>query len=135
MSQPADAAAIKEPWSPLAIAILTLVFSPMVGGVLHGLNCERLGRPGFQRFVLSRNLVASAGTIFIPFLLGAGTSFGFSGASLFFAAYFYKTQERLFQDHLSQGGEKGSLLVAILWAILVTIPMVILSVILSLAIR
>jgi len=133
MSQPADVAAIK-PWSPLSIAVLTLVFSPVVGGILHGVNYTKLGRPRFQRFVLSRNLVAGAGTMVFPALLGAGPSFGF-GAALFFAAYFYKTQDGLFQDHLSQGGEKGSLLVAILWAILMTIPLLILSVILSLAAR
>ena len=123
----------REPWSPLSIAVLTLIFSPMVGGVLHGLNCEKLGRPELQRFVMSRNLLAGAGLAVLPVLLGAGAYFGLA-ASLFFAAYFYKTQEGSFQDHLLRGGKKGSLFVAILWSILVSIPLLILSITARLAV-
>ncbi len=116
------------------MAMLTVIFNPLVGGVLHGLNYSLLGRRELRRFMLSRNLVAGAGLLLLPFFLGGPVSVNGFGASLFFAAYFYKTQEGLFRDHLSKGGEKGSVLIAILWAILITIPVWILAIV-SLSVR
>jgi hypothetical protein len=112
-----------KPWSPTAIAVLTLVFSPVAGGVLHALNYGRLGRGEFRRYALACNLFA--GTWLVALLLG--TSFSTLGASLFFAAYFYKTQEEHFQEHLLQGGKKASVFMAILVSLVVSIPLAFLA--------
>jgi hypothetical protein len=132
MSQLTHAKDAKRPWSPLSIAVLTLIFSPVAGGLLHGLNYERLGRQELQSFALCRNLVAGTGILVFFVLLGAQPSSGIV-VSLLFAAYFYKTQEEPFQDHLSQGGKKGSLLMAILLAILTAMLAAILAIALGLA--
>src|SRR5262245_26977389 len=101
------------PWSPTGIAVLTLVFSPLAGGILHGLNYGRLGQPLYRRFILSRNLLAAGLFVLfssLPNLSRPGLAIAIS---LFFAAYFYKTQERAFQSHRSQGGRKASFLVPV----------------------
>jgi hypothetical protein len=112
-----------KPWSPTAIAVLTLVFSPVVGGVLHALNYGRLGRSELRRYALASNLFAS--TWLVVLLLG--TSRSSLGVSLLFAAYFYKTQEEYFQEHLLQGGKKSSLPMVILVALVVFIPLAFLA--------
>lgn len=114
----------KQPWSPTGIAVLTLIFSPIAGGILHGLNYGRLGQRPFQRFALSRNLFAGVLLIAWGWLLPDLNSLGIS---FLFAAYFYKTQEEAFRQHLSAGGGKGSLIVAGLISLLVLIPVLLLA--------
>jgi hypothetical protein len=122
VDQPAPAIVAGNPWSPTTIAVLTLVFSPVVGGVLHGLNCGKLGQKASRRFVLSRNLLAGALLILLALSFAP-----MIGVSLFFASYFYKSQEECFESHRAQGGKKGSLLMAILVSLLVTIPVMLLA--------
>lgn len=98
------APAVRPPWSPFGIAVLSVLVSPLLGGILHGLNYERLGRPDLKRLVLFRNLVAGSALLLLGFLkmpLGL--------ASLFLAAYFYKTQEEAFLRAVPAGGRKASL--------------------------
>jgi len=80
---------------------------------------------------MSRNLLAG---ILLPLFLLFSRSGPYSlAASLFFASYFYKTQEEHFQDHLSQGGKKGSLLMAIVLSLLALLPVALLALGLSMA--
>jgi hypothetical protein len=109
----------RNPWSPTVIAVLTMVFSPLAGGVLHGLNCARLGQGHLRRFVLARNLLA--GLLFLLLATAVGRLAPPIGVSWLFAAYFYKTQESGFQACLSEGREKGSLMAAILIALLTSL--------------
>jgi len=114
----------RNPWSPLAIAVLTLVFSPLAGGVLHGLNYSRLGQGHLRRFVLARNLLA--GVLLLLLATAVGRLAPPIGVSWLFAAYFYKTQERGFEACLAEGRQKGSLMVAILIALLTSLAVVVL---------
>lgn len=117
--QPIRAPAARRPWNPTVIAVVTLLFSPLVGGVLHGLNEGRLGLGGVRRFAVVRNLLAGALVILLvraPRPSSGTTLFFPSGIpalapALFFASYFYKTQAERFQGHLSSGGERGALIV------------------------
>ncbi len=72
------------PWSPTGIAFLTLVLLPL-GGILHGLNFRRLGRPGSSRFALWRNLV-SVQLLVLPGMLDVPLPGGLSVAALLYAA-------------------------------------------------
>jgi hypothetical protein len=118
----------KAPWSPTGIAVLTLFLLP-AGGILHGLNYGRLGKPLYRRFALARNLLAfGLLALFAELLPGQG---GGIVASLFFAAYFYKTQERTFQSHRAQGGRKASLLLPIVLSLAALIGLGFLYILLS----
>jgi hypothetical protein len=119
--EPTETIAARNPWSPFAIAVLTLLFSPVAGGILHGLNYARLGQGRLRRFVLARNLLASLLFILFAVIVQARPGLRPAGVDLFFAAYFYKSQQSLFQDCLSQGGRKGSLVSAILISLLVVL--------------
>jgi hypothetical protein len=91
----------RYPWSPTAIALTTLILSPIPGGILHALNYARLGRPERGRLALFANLSAAAFFVFImPERIAA---------AMLFAAYFYKTQERTFQAYRSEGGRQASI--------------------------
>jgi hypothetical protein len=105
----------KEPrsaWSPTGIAIVSLLLSPLPGGVLHALNYARLGNPGRRRLALFSNLITATVLLFPSLPPGFRIS-----ASLFAAAYFYKTQEQLFLAHRSGGGRKASLAVPVVLTI------------------
>lgn len=121
----------KAPWSPTGIAVLTLFFSPLAGGILHGLNSGRLGQPGYRRFILSRNLFAGGLLALFASLIPGPGGLGI-GVSLFFAAYFYKTQEKAFQSHRSQGGKKASFLLPIVLSLAALIVLGLLYIIPSL---
>jgi hypothetical protein len=135
MQEPKEPTATGKPWSPFAIAVLTLLLTPVAGGILHGLNYARLGQGRLRRFVLARNLLASLLFILFAVIVQARPGLRPAGVDLFFAAYFYKSQESLFQDFLAQGGRKGSLVTAILIALFVVLGAVLfivgLSVLLS----
>jgi hypothetical protein len=127
-SQPEAGGSPRAPWSPTGIALLTLFCSPLAGGILHGLNYGRLGQPVYRRFALARNLLAAMLMLFPTLFLKESYSLG---ASLFFAVFYYKTQEEAFQRHLSQGGKKGSIFMAILLSLAVLIMVAVLTVLAS----
>lgn len=101
----AKPSAPRPPWSPTAIALTTLVLSPIPGGILHALNCARLGHPERRRLALFVNL----GTAIMLYCVATETLAG----SLLLAAYFYKTQERAFQAYRSGGGQVASIWVPV----------------------
>src|SRR6476659_1442269 len=107
----------KLPWSPTQIAVISLVLTPLAGGILHALNYERLGAPQRKRVALLSNLIAGMAAVINPF--------GSVGFALFASAYFYKSQEQLFQAHRSQGGRTTPLVVPILLALGVGVMLVI----------
>lgn len=101
-----------RPWSPTGIALLSLLLLPL-GAILHGLNFRRLGHPGSARFALWRNLL-SVQLLFLPGILHTNLPGSGFVTSLFYAAYFYRTQAWLYEDHRAAGGRKGSLLAPVL---------------------
>lgn len=96
------------PWNPTSIAVLTLIASPLVGGIFHSLNYGRLGRRHLQSYAFFRNFLAGSLLIACHWLL---PYLAFNGISFLFAAYFYKTQEEDFRRYISQGGKKSSLVI------------------------
>jgi hypothetical protein len=112
----------RSAWSPTGIALVSLLLSPLPGGVLHALNYARLGAPGLRRLALFSNLITAA-ALFLPSLpLGFRISL-----SLFAASYFYKTQERLFLAHRSGGGRKASLAVPVVLTIAAALVLLMVS--------
>lgn len=98
----------RPPWSPTGIALLTLVFSPVVGAVLHAIDYSRLGIPQRRRVALFSNL--STATLVLWSAARGSTGAGWRlGVALLPAAYFYKTQAGLFAAHRAGGGARASL--------------------------
>jgi len=98
------------PWSPTGIALISVLCSPLPGGILHALNYERLGKPGRKRLTFAMNLIASMILLLAAFFGPGQMQMLTVVASLFMAAYFYKSQEELFRRYQSAGGKKASLL-------------------------
>ena len=107
---------LRRPWSPTQIAMLSLLLTPLSGGILHALNYARLGAPARKRLALFSNLITGTAVLLPSFFLRAplGASLGMA---MFASAYFYKSQAQLFQAHLSRGGRKASLV----WPVVLTI--------------
>ena|GEM_PF-4170359 len=99
----------RSAWSPTGIAIVSILLTPILGGVLHALNYKRLGAPARGRLALFSNLITGTVLLLFP-SLPPGIRIS---ASLFVASYFYKTQEELFLAHRSGGRRKASLAVPI----------------------
>jgi Tetratricopeptide repeat len=120
----------RAPWSPTGIALISVLFSPLPGGILHALNYSRLGQPGRQGLALTSNLITTA-ILFLAFFFASGRfQFLVLIVSILIAAYFYKSQEHLFRQYRSTGGQKASLLLP---AVLSVIAPVILALGLSYA--
>lgn len=113
---------LRGPWSPTGIAVVSLLLSPLPGGVLHALNYARLGHPERKRLVLFSNLITGTAVLFIPALL-PGT-FSRPAAAFLIAAYFYKSQEQLFQAYCSQGSPKASLLKPVVLSVVLILVLV-----------
>jgi len=121
MSPSASPQEPRSAWSPTGIAIVSLLLSPIPGGVLHALNYRRLGAPARGRLALFSNLITGTVLLLFP-SLPPGLRIA---ASLFLASYFYKTQEELFLAHRSVGGRKASLVVPVVLTIAVALALLV----------
>ena len=94
-------------WSPFGIAWISILLSPLIGGILYALNERRFGLP-IWRLTLYRNLLAGALFITISTLLKESPLPLLPlVANIFFGMYFYKSQDGLFARHLEAGGGKA----------------------------
>ncbi len=105
-----DSCGARAAWSPTGIALITVLLSPLPGGILHALNYARLGKPERTRLALASNLVTTTVLFFLAFQAEGSLRVLLPGIALVIAAYFYKSQGNLFRRHRSAGGEKASLL-------------------------
>ena len=111
----------RPPWSPTAIALATLLLSPLPGAILHALNYGRLGLPHRTKLVLFTNLFAA--TIFLPLAARTGTYITLLPVSMFFASHFFKTQEDRYRRHRSEGGKKARFLLPVLVSLIGSIAL------------
>jgi hypothetical protein len=104
--QPSGAGERRPPWSPLGIAVLTLLFSPLPAGILHALNYRRLGWTGRVWLAVAADLLAA---LLLTYLILETELWGWV-SSIFLATWFYKTQQPSFRKHRADGGGKASIL-------------------------
>lgn len=98
-------------WSPFGIAWISILLSPLIGGILYALNERRFGLP-IWRLTLYRNLLAGAMLITISLILESPLPP--LAANIFFGLYFYKSQLGLFARNLDAGGGKARFRIPIL---------------------
>jgi hypothetical protein len=108
-----DPARPRLPWSPTGIAIVTLILSPLPGGILHALNYVRLGVPSRRPVALFTNLFSGISLLLLPYFLQPSAGWRLAG-NLFLAVYFFKSQDCHFQTHRSAGGTKASLVLPVI---------------------
>lgn len=117
-TQPAVAGVAPRAWSPTGIALISLILSPLAGGVLYGLNDRKLGRARTWRLAFLTSVTATA----LVALFRVATDDRMPGAGpithLLFAAFFYKAQAAPFARHLQAGGRKASLVLPVLLTLL-----------------
>jgi hypothetical protein len=111
----------RPPWNPTGIALISVLLSPLPGGVLHALNYDRLGQPKRRRLALTSNLITTTILFVAVFATPNRSHVLIWAASLFIAAYFYKSQDKLFREHKSAGGQTASLLVPGLLSVVVPV--------------
>jgi tetratricopeptide (TPR) repeat protein len=112
---------LSKPWNPAGIALISVLFSPRPGGILHALNYARLGRPKWRNLALVSNLITTTILFVAVFVAPTRMHVLIWATSLFIAAYFYKSQDQLFRQHKSTGGQTASLLVPAILSIVVPI--------------
>jgi len=115
---------IQRPWHPLLILTISLLCTPLPGGILHALNFGRLGLAPRIRPTLVSNLLLGLliTLISIKASLTSRGNFQIKILALFLtvmaAAYFYRTQIQLFRSFVSKGGLPGGWLQPCLFGIL-----------------
>jgi tetratricopeptide (TPR) repeat protein len=107
----------RRAWSPGGIAIVTVLLSPLPGGILHALNYARLGLPERRRRALVTNLCGAAAFAVVAYLVPLWSLL----LTFAFAAYFQGSQSGLFESHLARGGRKANLLLPALGWFLCTV--------------
>jgi tetratricopeptide (TPR) repeat protein len=111
-----EASAGRPPWSPTGIALITILLSPIPGGIVHALNERRLGREDRWRGTLYGNL--AAGLVVLGLALAGGPGRLLSHLlSLLIGVWFYKSQTGAFARHLGEGGRKAPFTVPLLIAL------------------
>ena len=91
-------------WSPFGITWISLLLSPLTGGVLHALNERSLGRERSWRATLYRNLLLGVLLLrpgLLKLTMGPGS---LRAGNMLIAMYFYKSQSDLFAQHVATGG-------------------------------
>jgi len=111
-----DASADRRPWNPTGIALITVLLSPLPGGIVHALNERRLGREDRWRSALYRNLTAGLVVLGLA-LVGGPTRIITLLLSLMIGIWFYKSQAAAFARHLEEGGQKAPFTVPLLIAL------------------
>ena len=98
-------------WSPNAIAVISFFFTLLPAGIMHAINYERLGHREKKKstlvWVIVGFIVWIAVILLMPEFDGSGA--GFLGAQVGIAMYFHRSQQQMFQQHLSRGGKKAPL--------------------------
>ncbi len=115
-----------RPWSPNVIALITIFLSMLPGGILHGLNYERLGYPQKKKMALTSNVIIAVFLIYFSFLTELPRLLPLV-LNLGYAGYFYKSQDLLFDNYLKKGGKKGSILGPVIFSVATTALLVGLS--------
>ena len=105
-----DSRKVRAPWSPTGIALITVLFSPFPGGILHAINYARLGQPERKYLALSLNLITAIILFLAAFYAQRPLQVLIWAASIAVAIYFYKSQDELFRRHRSAGGQRASLI-------------------------
>jgi tetratricopeptide (TPR) repeat protein len=114
---------VRAPWGPTGIALITILFSPLPGGILHAINYARLGQPERKSLALSLNLI-TATIIFLASFYAERSTLGLA-ASITVAVYFYKSQDELFRRHRAAGGQRASLILPVILSLLGLITLVV----------
>jgi uncharacterized membrane protein YfcA len=108
-----------QPWSPNLIAIITILFSMIPGGILHAFNYSRLGHPQRKKSALLSNVTMAVFLILVSIHTELPYIF-FLVINLAYAGYFFKSQDSIFQDYIKKGGKKGSTIGPVVFSVLTT---------------
>lgn len=100
----------KPPWSPRAIGIIGFFFSFLAGGVLLGLNYERLGQPDKKVPSILIAALAFGGYVALIAVLPDDSIFDALSRAVNIGAAFglYHLQKDLYASHVAAGGETAS---------------------------
>lgn len=100
----------KPPYSPRAIGWITFFFSWLVGGILLGINYERLGQPEKKISTIAMTIVGFIVFIVVVSFLPDGSVFDRIGnwVNIGFSVAFAQMQKQLYEAHVGRGGQTSS---------------------------
>ena len=100
----------KRPWSPRALGWISFVFSFLAGGVLLGLNYERLGQPEKKVSTIALTLACFAAFIGVSWVLPDDSAFErvLRWLNIGAAIVVGRLQKDAYSRHVERGGETAS---------------------------
>ncbi len=119
----------KALWSPIAILILSVVFTPLVSTILYILNWHRSEDYSRRNLGMVAYIAVLMGVLAAVFWLPNGLQPAILIINIGLGAYMYQTQKQLYQEHIKTGGKSANLIVPAVLSIGVALLLVYLMVI------
>jgi hypothetical protein len=111
----------KPLWNPKSFIIISALFSFLPAGIMYSINCKRLGFKQKGNKVIVFSILGFIATLivfsFLPGNFGKYVGMGINGA---IGAQLMREQLPMFNEHISRGGKKASLVMPIIMGIVLT---------------
>jgi len=105
------AASTKPPWSPRAVGVISFFFSFVAGGILLGLNYERLGQPEKKVPAIALSALAFAALFGVAMVLPDDSRVAdqlLRWTNIGAAVGLAQVQKQAYQAHVARGGATAS---------------------------
>lgn len=100
--------AMKRLWSPMGVAIMSTVFTPLFGMILYIINYHRIGDYQRRNLAIMGYLAVVMGILAAVFWLPPGFQSLVYGLNIGAAAVFYNTQKDLYKGYKQEGGKSAN---------------------------
>ena len=100
----------KPPYSPRAVGFMSFFFSFLVGGILLGVNYERLGQPEKKISCIAITIVGFVAYMVVVWFIPEGSIFDRAAnwVNIGIAIAIAQVQKEAYQAHVEKGGETAS---------------------------
>ena len=110
----------KKLWNPKIFLVISIFFSFLPAAILYSLNYGRVGYKRKRNISLAVSflgfILISVAVIFIPSTIAKAVVLGIN---MGIGTYLKNDQEKLFKEHINNGGKKASYLVPVLISIVI----------------
>lgn len=104
----------KKLWNPKSFIIFSILFSFLPAGIMYALNYGRCGNKKRGRTCLAATIIGFINIFTLAFMIPSSIAkVIFFSANICLGIYFTNTQQKLYIEHIQNGGKKASYLLPI----------------------
>lgn len=111
----------KKLWNPKSFIIFSIFFSFLSAGIMYALNYGRCGNKKKGWTCLAATIVGFIAAFTLAIMIPKNIAKAlFFGANIALGAYFTNTQQKLYIEHIQNGGKKASYFLPITICVIIT---------------